>query len=344
MTTLQGTVSVLTATPAIDALANLGIDTAPVLAEAGLSRQAIASLDNRLPYDNARQLWEAAARAANDRDFGVHVAEKLPTGAYDLFDYLLAIASTVGEGLSVISQYSRVLYDRSNIRLVVEPLHARLLRTVEQPAPQRDEFTMALILCRSRQASGTEWSPEQVSFQHEHPGDDRELRRVFGCQVTWGASEIAMQMKPSILELPHHRSDSRLLAILIRYADSLLTSTPGGPDLIASASSVIARQLTRGGPELSSTASALRYPERTLQRRFSEKGVSHSTLVDTVRRGLALKYIGDARLGIAEIAYLLHFGDASSFHRAFKRWTGETPSDYRRRLFEPGPGPLTPGA
>ena len=72
--------------------------------------------------------------------------------------------------------------------------------------------------------------------------------------------------------------------------------------------------------------------ERTLQRQLAEHGITHSTLVDDIRRGLALKHIGDASVSITEIGYMLHFSDTTAFYRAFKRWTGESPRRYRERL------------
>jgi AraC-like DNA-binding protein len=86
-------------------------------------------------------------------------------------------------------------------------------------------------------------------------------------------------------------------------------------------------------PTLSGTAAAMGLPERTLQRRLAEAGVSHSALVEGVRRELALKHLADAGLSIAEIAFLLHFADSTAFDRAFKRWTGEPPARHRNRLF-----------
>jgi AraC-like DNA-binding protein len=77
----------------------------------------------------------------------------------------------------------------------------------------------------------------------------------------------------------------------------------------------------------------LRLSPRTLQRQLAQHGASYSALLDDVRRGLAMKYIGDAALSIGEIGYLLHFSDATAFHRAFRRWTGEAPVHYRSKLF-----------
>ncbi|TMA31531.1 MAG: AraC family transcriptional regulator [Deltaproteobacteria bacterium] len=301
------------ARPVIDALAERGIEVEPTLLAAQLSREALASNENRLPHQSMLRLWETAAVAAHDRSFGVHVAEALPTG---------------------LTQYVRLIYDHSDWRLVLEPRQVRLIRRVAAPAPQYDEFSLTLLLVRSRQSSGTQWTPEQMAFQHEGSADNRELARVFACPILFGASETEMRFAPSILQLPHRRSDSRLLAILTRYADSLLSSLPSRGDLVASASSAIARQMAKALPSLASTAAAVHLPERTFQRRLAEYGASHSALVGEVRRDLALKYIGDAGLSIGEIGYLLHFSDSTAFHRAFRRWTGEAPTRYRRRLFE----------
>jgi AraC-like DNA-binding protein len=329
-----GTVSVVVARVAIDGLAARGVDVDPALRAARLSREALASIDHRLPYRNVMRLWEAAAAAAGDPAFGVHVAEALPMGAYDVLDYMLATAATAGEALARIADYFRLIHDRGDVRLVVEPRQARLVRRGPVPAPQYDEFSLALLVLRSRAATATAWAPESVTFQHARGGAMRELGRVFRCPIDFGAGETEMRFAPSVLRLPHVYADSRLLDILTRYANSLLRALPSGGDLVATVSSAIARHIATRMPSLASTAAAVRLPERTLQRRLASAGVTHSKLVDDVRRELALKYVGHAGLSILDIAYLLHFSDATSFYRAFKRWTGEAPARYRARLFE----------
>lgn len=329
-----GTVSVVAARAAIEGLAARRVVVEPALRAAQLSGEALASIENRLPYESVMRLWEAAAVAAGDPAFGVHVAETLPIGAFDVLDYMAAAADTVGEALERTADYITLLHDRSQVRLVVEPRHARLARRGPVPAPQYDQFALAVILVRSRAATATAWVPESVAFQHAQAGDMRELSRVFGCPVAFGSPEEEMRFAPSVLRLQHVHADSRLLEILTRYADSLLRVFPREDDLVPSVSSAIARQIATGMPSLASTAAAVRLPVRTLQRRLASVGVTHSQLVDDVRRGLAFKYLGHAGLSILDIAYLLHFSDATSFHRAFKRWTGEAPARYRARLFE----------
>jgi AraC-like DNA-binding protein len=325
--------SVLTARTAVESLERQGIDAEPALRSAELSRAALVSLDNRVPYERVMRLWETSALAARDPFFGIHTAESLPPGAFDVVEYIAMTSVTVGEALDRVSHYVRLLDDYSTLRLIIEPGDARLIRLVPAPGLQYDEFVMALIFLRCQQSSGVHWKAKRISFPHERRGDASELARLFGCPVTFGAPEIELRFSPSVLALPQKHSDSRLLGILLRYADSLLAALPERGDLIAVASSTIARNMARGLPSLQATAASLRMPGRTLQRRLAREGTTHSTLVDEVRRDLALKYMGDAALSIGEIAYLLHFSDSATFYRAFRRWTGAAPSEYRRRLF-----------
>jgi AraC-like DNA-binding protein len=332
--TLDSTVSVLTARPVVAALEERGIDADRVLRVAELSREALASIENRLPHRSVGTLWEAAAEAAHDASFGVHVAETLPAGAYDVLEYLFSTAETVGAGFSRLARYIPLVHDHGTLELVVEPDLGRLVRRVPVIAPQYDEFSMTILLVRSRQASGVPWSPARAGLQHERAPDDGELARVFGCPVVFGAAETEMQIPAAVLALPHAHADSKLFAVLCRHADSLLESTmTEHGSLLSRVSSAITRRMATELPTLATTATAVRIPERTLQRRLAEEGVSHSALVDDVRRALAVRYLGSANVSVTEIAYMLHFADPTVFSRAFKRWTGVSPAAYRKRLF-----------
>jgi AraC-like DNA-binding protein len=324
--------SVLAVRPVIAGLEARGLDAAAVLRSAGISSEALGSVEGKLPVASVLRLWEAAAEAAQDSSFGVHVAEALPRGTYDVFEHIFSAAETVGAGISQLTRYVPLIHDHSTLTIEVEPGHARLVRRVPTMGPQYDEFSMALLFVRSRQASATAWTPERVTFQHERTDDDGEPSRVFGCRVVFGAAETEMLIPRAALQLPHARADAPLLEVLSRHVDARLGSLPQRGALLARASSAIARRIATELPTLASTAAALRMPERTLQRRLAEEGVNHSALVDDVRRNLALELLSDANVSVTDIGYRLHFADPAAFYRAFKRWTGEGPAAYRKRF------------
>ena len=328
-----GSRSAVAAQPVVAALLARGLDPGPVLRAANLGPRALESLDYRLPHASVRTLWEAAATAAGDRWFGMHVALALAPGMYDLFDYVLSTPATVGDAIQRFTRYARLVYDHSNLHLVVEPLKGRIVRRVPVTAPQYDEFTLTLLLVRCQQSSGVAWHPEEVRFQHARPDDDGEPARVFGAPVSFGAPESEIRFDASVLTLPQVQSDAKLHAVLARYADALLTSLPTQGSVLARVSNAVARQMLDELPTLSSTAQAVGMPARTLQRHLAAEGATHSGIVDDVRRDLALKHLGNASISITEIAYALHFTDPTAFHRAFRRWTSLSPLQYRRRVF-----------
>jgi AraC-like DNA-binding protein len=325
-------ISVLTARPALAALEARGVDAGPILRRVELSSEALAGVDGKLPVASVLRLWEAAAEAARDPSFGVHVAEALPRGTYDVFEHILSAADTVGAGLSQLARYVPLIHDHSTLRLSVEPGHARLVRRVPTMGPQYDEFSMTLLLVRSRQASAAAWVPERMAFQHDRQRDDGEPARVFGCPVAFGAAETELLIPRAVLDLPHAAPDAPLLEVLRRHVDTHLESLPQRGALVARASSAIAHRIAGELPTLASTAAALRMPERTLQRRLADEGVTHSALLDDVRRNLALELLTDPDVSLTEIALRLHFADPAAFYRAFKRWTGEGPAAYRKRF------------
>ena len=328
----KGTFSVVTARPPVIALERLRIDPRSVLRSAQISRHALESIENRLPAQHVRTLWEEAAVAAGDPHFGLHIAQDLPRGTFDVIEYLFASSMNIGEGLARVATYSALIEDPPPLQLVVEPLVARLIRRTTVATPQLAEFAFALIFVRMRQATRAAWRPQSVTFQHEPVRRDRALERLFGCKVSFGADQDEIVFARSVLQLPLVRRDSRLLAILERYASSLLDELPHHGTIVAQTSHAIALEMARRMPTLPAIAAALRVSPRTLQRRLAGAGITLSKLVDDVRRDLALRHIGDAALSITAIGYMLHFSDTTAFTRAFKRWTGLAPRLYRKRV------------
>lgn len=329
----------MAALPALEELSRRQLELEPVLAQAHLTQAALSSPVARFPYRAVVDLWEAASDAAHDPHFGAHVASALPIGGFDVFDYIFSTSETVGEGLRRSLHYIRLVYDHSNVQLEVHGHRARMFRRNPGLATQYSEFGLTLIVVRIRQSTGVDWVPERVRFQHAGTDVNGELARLFCCPIEYGAADTELLFDPAILTVRHARPDSRLLAILMRYADSLLTTLPKRDDLVATVAATIAHEMAKELPTLASTAAAVQLPERTLQRRLATRSTSHSELLDQVRHDLALRYILDAGRSVGEIAYLLHFSDSTAFHRAFKRWTGEGPAQYRRSLFRPRHAP-----
>jgi AraC-like DNA-binding protein len=125
-------------------------------------------------------------------------------------------------------------------------------------------------------------------------------------------------------------ADPSLHALIRQHADALLAELPHVQSVTARVRELITKELAGGNPIAANIARQMPMGARTLGRRLEGEGTTFKELLDDMRRRLALGYVAGSLLPLSEIAFLLGFSQTAAFHRAFKRWTGQTPLEYRR--------------
>jgi AraC-like DNA-binding protein len=133
-------------------------------------------------------------------------------------------------------------------------------------------------------------------------------------------------------------ADPRLYRILKEHAERVLNEMPRESNLLASVRRAIAESMRDGAPKLTRVAKKIAMGPRTLQRRLKESGADFKQLMNDTRRRFALNYLKDRKNTLTEVAFLLGYSELSAFNRAFKRWTGSTPMEYRRGATRSGAG------
>src|SRR5688572_26325973 len=169
-TRLPPTVSVRSVRPVVERLHTVGIDAAAVLGAAGIAPAAFDDPDGRIPHALALAVWDAAVRRSADDAFGIHTAEQIRPGAFDVLDYATRTSATLGEGLQRLVRYHRILHDVARVELDVDSEVARLTHALPGGAPPLPrhpaEYIVAAWLVVARQATGLDIVPVEVSFQH----------------------------------------------------------------------------------------------------------------------------------------------------------------------------------
>jgi AraC-like DNA-binding protein len=161
------------------------------------------------------------------------------------------------------------------------------------------------------------------------PGTDRS--RVLGCPTHFGCPETRFVFRRSLLERPLPRTDPALFHYLERHAAAVAEGLPTNADLAARVRRLVTDSLRGGEPTPARAAKALGVSQRTLQRRLRDEGTSFARIVDGTRRELSEHYLSEPNVAAFEVAFLLGYSEPSAFHRAFRRWTGMTPQEFRRR-------------
>jgi len=330
------TIQARAALKVVEAAARAGVRSEALCAAAQIDPVLIQDPERRLPYSRFVALYEHAARLSRDEAFGLHLAERVSPGMFDVLGYAVMNSASLADGLDRLIRYYRIWADGSVHALEVEGTIVRLTYAVLDLRPeacrQEVEASLAIPVCIGRALTGIDWVPRAVEFQHAPPRDVAEHRRLFGsAPVRFRRPANALVFDRAVLGLPVLRADETLCAVLDRHAAELLGKLPKGDGVADRVRQLLRRSLPGGEPNLKSTAAGLGLSARTLQRKLRQQGFSHQELLEEMRRDLSQQYLSQPELALCEVAYLLGFSDSSAFHRAFRRWTGMTPGEFRRR-------------
>lgn len=328
---------------ALDGLAELvgsqGVDFSLLLQRQGLAATLLSDPDNRLSFRLLAQVLDAAAHSTGDDCIGLHLGAVQSIHITGILGYALQASPDVRTQIAHASRYYALHQDGASVELKLRDQVATLSYAVydaELPMHRHDaEATLALCVNQIRVHTGQpQWAPSSVHFAHPapQPGSERELRRFFACPVYFGEPFDGLRFPAAFLDTPIRMADAGLLQILTRYAEECLQRHADAPSLTGRVRRLIASGLGSGLASAEEVAGRLGLSTRTLQRRLLDEGHQFSDLVDDTRRELAARYLGDARISLTDAAFLVGYSDLTAFHRAFRRWFGQTPLTYQRQL------------
>ncbi|WP_394843463.1 AraC family transcriptional regulator [Pendulispora brunnea] len=290
-----------------------------------------------VPLPTFRAAVSLAAERLGDECLGLHLAQRVPHGSYGLLEYAARNAPDVGEVLNRIARYLPLVSDTTRIELRKLEQECSLVHFVpEEPGAMgrhANEFSLAIILRVVREASQVAVSARRVEFAHSAPADITELERFFGTSnIVFDAGHNLLAFEERTLSLPINGSDRALLPWLDSYAATMLPHESALAARIPGLHEQIRLCLqTKEAPTLAEVARRMQLSGRTLQRRLQDARTSFQDVLDAVRRELAESYLSDPKLTVYEIALLLGYSHRSGFERAFMKWCGTTPREFRLR-------------
>ncbi|SEC69423.1 AraC family transcriptional regulator [Pseudomonas anguilliseptica] len=326
----------------LDYLARQGVDSAELLERVELSPQLLAQRDQRIAASTYLELLGHGVRLTGDEQLGLHLGEAVRPGYYGVLGYLIMSCATLADALHRQARYAALVGNLGQVDLADEPprpgLEPQVAHSWQPLLPQQkrqlSEETLAGWVTFGHWISGLDIPPTEVRFQHAAPADTSEYQRIFRCPVLFDQADNALVFPNRLLATPLGQADAQVRLTLDAYADRLLGEIQQGHSVLDRARLELSRQLPEVGADLQQIAARLALSPRTLQRRLREAGLSFNQLVDETRQQLVLHYLRDPALELAEIAFLVGFSEPGSLARAFRRWTGQSPGDYRRSLKE----------
>jgi AraC-like DNA-binding protein len=304
------------------------------MSKIGLGPEEYANPDTRLTLRDAIELLNTSIEASGDPALGLRAGELIEPGDFDVLEYAAQSCTTLREAIGCIGRYVRLLSDAAEISLVetgeMATLRYRLVDPLPQPAAAND-FVVALLVRHARRHTAIEGLVTEVQFAHGPTPYLDEYARVFGAKITFAAPCNAIVMRRESLEAPMQRANPRVSAAFELQVRRLLGKLQENRTVRGRVRELVFAELSRGDIAMESVARKLAMSVATLRRRLEEEDTRFSEIVEALREELARQYLREKNHATSEVAFLLGFADVVSFHKAFKRWTGQTPTEFRAR-------------
>jgi AraC-like DNA-binding protein len=284
------------------------------------------------------ELFEESARQTGNDNFGLWFGNQFKPRDLGMWGYAAVSAPTLGSALENLVGLFRYHQESSVMRLRTgaDGL-VRLEYQIVAPAiverRQDAELSLGMFFNFFREACGASWAPEEVHFEHPKPAEAREHEMAFDAPVYFSQPTNALLFKPELLYRRMPASDLRLLAVMQTCLEQLASESPSEELVLDRLRTAIRMKLPEGYPSLEAVAEDLHLPLGAICRELHDAGTTYKDVVEGVRRDLALAYMKQRQLPFSEIAMLLGYSELSAFSRAFRRWTGTAPREYRARVF-----------
>jgi len=312
---------------------SVGGDIDLILGRAGVDPESLRQPTLSLPLTNYCQVLEEAARQSRCDNFGLHYGLQFQPQALGLLGYVGLFSDTLEEALRNFAAAFPYHQHDTVIRLVDCGECYRFDYQVQHDAimerRQDAELTMGMALNLIRHVLGKDWSPCAVSFEHARPQDHQAHQQAFGAPVYFERGCNSMLVPKADLKgqlMPER--DANLL-FLVQDVLRRLGAQDQRRNLLDEADTQVRLALGSGEPALEAIAASLQLSPAALQRHLREAGLSFSQLVEKIRRELAVHYLRQPRRPVSDLAALLGYSETSAFSRAFRRWFGVSPRQWR---------------
>src|SRR5688572_16347440 len=332
----ESTVAASIVTDMLDYLGRRGVTGLDVARAIDLDVDVLSKRDQRVAGSTVERLWKEAESRTKDLSLGLHMGESHKSGALDILGYVVLSCRSAGDVLDRLARYAAILNDGLRVRVTregtmtlcrfdaLDGLDNYLTRAPRHPI----EAMCAGVAMTMRYLTARPIEPREVTLCHSAPPDAGEHRRVFGRAVKFDAAENCMTFLTSDLDAAVRSSNPALLEVFERHANAVIEKLDPKGSVSRRVVHLLSERVKGIAPSLDEVASELAMSARSVQRSLRAEGTSYQSLLDDVRRELAMRHLAVRGTSAAEVAFLTGFSEPSAFSRAFRRWTGSTPGAY----------------
>jgi AraC-like DNA-binding protein len=319
----------LTGFPAL--VAELGGDPGGLLARCGLPPNALADADNVIPFVIGARLLHLAAEETGCLHFGLLLGQRQDLALLGPIGFLMQHSPDVRSALRCLLEHMHLHVQGAVATLSTANGLASLAYSVQLGGVvgveqvynvcMANEVRFLQLLC------GTHWRPTAVDLCYRAPRDEKPFRDFFGVPVHFDRPNSAVLFSADSLDKPISSADPKLRVILQKYIQQI--ESQHADDFVGQLRQVIRTLLPTGSCTADRVAGLFCVHRRTLHRLLAAQGTTFEQVVDGMRREIALQILDQSDVKLMQLSEMLGYHEASAFTRAFRRWTSQSPSEWR---------------
>lgn len=335
----KGSVSIYFVLSALEEVRARGGDTGRLLLDAGIAPALLESPHARVTPHSFSALWLGVAAAMDDELFGQD-SRRMKVGSFAMLTHSLTGCATLRHALKRMVRSFNLLLDDFCCALEEDGDSARLvIRQTGTPGPQRIFGFETLLMMQHGLACwlvGRRIPVLSASFSYAEPSRSAEYSRMYSEQLCFDQDATALCFAGALLDLPVIQGQQDARAFLRDAPGNIVLKYKNGSSLAAQIRRRLRAASRTAWPDFDTLSASLNMAPSTLRRRLEDEGQAFQLIKDQLRRDMAIALLCHSPKSIAAIAAELGFAEASAFHRAFKKWTGVNPGEYRQRSSQSG--------
>ncbi|WP_144141621.1 AraC family transcriptional regulator [Paraburkholderia sp. BCC1884] len=328
----KGTISVSMVEETLARARASGFDARPLAEAAGIAAPLLASPKSRVSAAQYGALWAGIARALDDEFFGQD-SRRMKSGSFVAMTRAALTARNGAQALARAVGFMRLVLDDLGAQIDTDAGRVRLrfIESEHAPAPAMFAYATWFILVYGLVCwlVGRRIPLLEARFRCAEPPAAHEYRLIFCDQMSFDQTESYVDLSPAFLDLPVIQTTQSVKPFLRDAPASFIVKYRNAGSLAARVRKMLRALPMTAWPAADQMAARLNVAEATMRRRLKQEGYTYQSIKDDLRRDIAIGELQDTDRTIADIAAAVGFAEPSAFHRAFRKWTGMRPTDYR---------------